>query len=171
MTSKDSDVTFIVNGEKMKAHKLILGARSVYFASMFDADMRENLANEVEITDADPDVFRAVLVYLYAGIDPPVEMALDVLVIADKYGLERLKRSCENLVFTDFEHRFRVRGDITIVDVLIVADRVGCVDLKNRAMSILSANLHLVSEEERAKLKNDPDLLLQVFERCVTKNV
>ena len=170
-TSQNSDVTFIVNGEKIKAHKTILAARSDYFRNMFDADMRENLSNEVEITDADPAVFRALLEHVYAGIDPPVEIALDVLVIADKYGLEHLKRLCEGLVFTNLDCGFWVRGDVTVVDVLIVAERVGCEDLKNRAMSFLSENLNLASEEERAKLKNDPDLLFQLFERCVKKNV
>jgi len=75
------------------------------------------------------------------------------------------------LVFTNLDCGFRVRGDVTVVDVLIVAERVGCEDLKNRAMSYLSENLNLASEEERAKLKNDPDLLFQLFERCVKKNV
>jgi len=116
--------------------------------------------------------FRALLEHVYAGIDPPFEIALDTLDIADKYGLKHLKRLCEGLVFTDLSCDFyHFRGDDKVVDVLIVADRVGCKDLKERAMAILSAKFQSASREERAKLMNDPILLLQLFVRCVTKNI
>ena len=78
-------------------------------------------------------------------IDPPVEIALDTLVIAGKYGLKHLKRLCEGLAFTDLScDFFYLRGDITVVDVLIVADRVGCKDLKERAMAILPDFIHKI---------------------------
>ena len=78
-------------------------------------------------------------------IDPPVEISLDTLVIADKYGLKHLKMLCEGLVFTDLSCDFyHFRGDITVVDVLIVADRVGCKDLKEIAMSTLPDFIHKI---------------------------
>ena len=44
-----SDFTIVVQGEEIKAHKLILHARSPYFERMFESKMKENATNEMKV--------------------------------------------------------------------------------------------------------------------------
>ena len=48
-TSEFSDVKFLINGQIIYAHKIILAARSLHFNAMFSSGMREAFANEIEI--------------------------------------------------------------------------------------------------------------------------
>ena len=43
-----SDVKFVVQGEEINAHKIVLSSRSSYFGNMFRAEMKESLFNRVE---------------------------------------------------------------------------------------------------------------------------
>lgn len=52
-----SDISFDVAGEKFRAHKLVLAARSPVFRSKFFEGLEEKSA-EVEVTDVEPKVFK-----------------------------------------------------------------------------------------------------------------
>ena len=52
-----SDVSFDVAGEKFRAHKLVLAARSPMFRSKFLEGLEDNEV-EVEVTDIEPKVFK-----------------------------------------------------------------------------------------------------------------
>lgn len=62
-----SDVSFIVDGKKIYAHRSILYARAEYFRNMFDSKMRECSEKDIVISDVSYVVFKAVLEYLYCG--------------------------------------------------------------------------------------------------------
>ena len=65
-TPENADIAFIVEGEQIMAHKCILSARSDYFAAMFKSDSKENVTNKVQVPDADPRTFRALLEFIHA---------------------------------------------------------------------------------------------------------
>ena len=93
-----SDVTLVVGSEELKAHRLVLSARSPVFKTMFQVDMRENLTNRVEITDIELPVVQEMLTFIYTGNSPNLNlknMASKLLFAADKYQLDRLKLMCE----------------------------------------------------------------------------
>jgi len=62
------DVTFSVQGEVFKAHKLILSSRSSVFAGMFrtGAAMREGAVGVCTLVDIHPSVFKLLLHFVYA---------------------------------------------------------------------------------------------------------
>lgn len=60
-----SDVTFIVQGEEIRAHSLILSAFSDVFKAQFTSGMQEAASKRVIIEDCKPSVFKAFLLYLY----------------------------------------------------------------------------------------------------------
>jgi speckle-type POZ protein len=60
-----SDVTFIVEGERIKAHSQILAARSAVFERHLNGGMSESLSREIVIEDCDAFTFRALLRFLY----------------------------------------------------------------------------------------------------------
>mmetsp|Transcript_78247 Transcript_78247/g.175351 ORF Transcript_78247/g.175351 Transcript_78247/m.175351 type:complete len:516 (-) Transcript_78247:18-1565(-) len=63
---KCSDVTFVVKGETLKAHSLVLIARCEFFEKQFQSGMSESVSKEVMIDDCEPDAFKAFLQYLYS---------------------------------------------------------------------------------------------------------
>ena len=93
-----SDVTLVVGSEELKAHRLVLSARSPVFNTMFQVDMREKLTNYVEITDIELPVVQEMLTFIYTGNSPKLnfkDMASKLLFAADKYQLGRLKLMCQ----------------------------------------------------------------------------
>ena len=94
-----SDVTLVVGKIELKAHRLVLSARSPVLKTMFQVDMREKSTNRVEITDIELPVVQEMLTFIYTGNSPKLnlkDMASKLLFAADKYQLVRLKRMCED---------------------------------------------------------------------------
>jgi speckle-type POZ protein len=94
-----SDVNFNIGGREFLAHKVILSARSQYFAAMFKHPTKEQSTNQVKIEDIEPDVFQELLRFIYTGRVPLEKletMAASLFISADKYLLEELKLNCEN---------------------------------------------------------------------------
>ena len=168
---KDANFTFHVGDEKILAHKNILSVRSTYFANMFESGMRENATHEARITDVEPPVFRAMLEYLYAGLWPKAEMALDLLLLADKYGIDGLKEKCSSILYVDLcsGDALRRGGADSIVEILAVAERLNCKQLTSRARSVLQQNVATLSDADCAKLQEDPKLLFEIFKDACGK--
>ena len=94
-----ADVTFQLKNEAIKAHSIIVSAGSPVLSVMFTQDFVESRTRVVEIKDTKPQVFKQLLHYIYTGKAPEIEregMAHDLLVAADKYGVESLKEECAN---------------------------------------------------------------------------
>jgi hypothetical protein len=76
------DVTFVVNNERIPAHRTILAARSTYFRTMFSSGMKEaQEGNDIIVQDTSPEAFRAMLLYLYTdelAFDDSVKLLVDV---------------------------------------------------------------------------------------------
>jgi speckle-type POZ protein len=67
--------------------------------------MPENVAVRLRIDDMEPRVFQAMLEFIYTDswpelvdADEAVEMTQHLLLAADRYGLERLKLICEDML-------------------------------------------------------------------------
>lgn len=80
--SQFSDVCVLIGDKKICAHKIILSARSPVFAAMFAIGTN----NIVNIVDADYDVFKAMVQFIYTGKSPAnlASKAKELLVLADK---------------------------------------------------------------------------------------
>ncbi|TYZ64576.1 hypothetical protein PybrP1_001487 [[Pythium] brassicae (nom. inval.)] len=94
-----ADVTFIVEGRAVHAHRAVLAARSDHFRAMFSSGMRESREHEVPLRHTRVPVFLALLEYIYVDtVDVGAEMALELFAAADLYTLERLQGLCEIIV-------------------------------------------------------------------------
>ncbi|KAK0161324.1 hypothetical protein PV327_009805 [Microctonus hyperodae] len=90
-----ADMTFILNNERIKAHKTILIARSEVFSAMFSHEMKEQSKNEAIINDISAEVFEKMLEYIYTDKVTNLDaLASELLYAADKYALEGLKEQC-----------------------------------------------------------------------------
>ena len=82
---KFADVTLVVEGQELKAHKAILAARSPIFAEMFANDEQKS---RVIIDDVSLEVFKELLYYIYtAKTDAYRQFAAELLAAADKVKL------------------------------------------------------------------------------------
>ena len=87
-----SDVTLVAGRKELKAHKLILSARSPVFARMFQHNTRESITNTVTITDITAEVLEAMLQFIYTddcailqkSADSSDDVIRELLIAADK---------------------------------------------------------------------------------------
>jgi hypothetical protein len=98
-----SDIELVcrIDGCKFFGHKIIL-SRCLYFAAMFGSCMQETTKPVVELSDISGPVLEAILKYLYTDefeSDSSVDL-MTLFTTADKYGIDRLKRICEQSILS-----------------------------------------------------------------------
>jgi N-acetylneuraminic acid mutarotase len=100
------DITFIVEGKPIYAHKAILAVQCDQFQAMFMSGMKESRESEVVIPNWSYSAFLSMLEFLYTGrvIDFQPKIALDLLGLADHYTLGGLKRLCENMLIHNVDN-------------------------------------------------------------------
>lgn len=114
-----TDVTLVVEGEEIKAHKVILASRNKVLNSMLIYDTVETKKNVIEIPDADIATFKVFLKYLYTGIVENEDLTLELLILADKYLDQMLKDTCESFLCKDINLE-------NAIDKILVANRHSC---------------------------------------------
>jgi speckle-type POZ protein len=74
-TQLGTDVTFKVGSERFAAHRCVLAARSSVFRAQLFGSMMEGTttANAINIKDMAPNVFRALLTFIYTDAMPNME--------------------------------------------------------------------------------------------------
>jgi len=159
-SSHNADVTFLIQNERIKAHKLILSTRSKYFERMFDLPLQESEANEIIVPDIKPTVFKAMLEHLYSGLPPRnlADVSLELLTVADKYGMEELATISETSVLENL-------GAHNVVDSLLIAEMLNNETLLARSKEVFRECRDLVkqSEEDVEKLKTKPSLIIDLL--------
>lgn len=143
-----SDVTFIVKGEKIKAHKAILAARSEYFSRMFASGMKECQTSEVQMDDCDPLTFRKTLQILYGGFkfgsQVDFKTAVGVFALVDRYQLTGIAKSCLEVI------RERTNAE-NVALVLKAASDLNNEDLRRISFDVLKE----MSEKDRWQILVD----------------
>jgi len=161
-TASNTDLTLVVQGESIKAHRTILSSRSQYFERMFESDVKENVTDEVKVPDVEPEVFKGLLHFLYSGLAPEIlaDKALDLLLVADKYGVDGLVKICEDNTSIDRDN---------VIDALLVAESVNNEKLMMRARAFFRSHVDelMASDVEAEKLKSRPELLLKLIAHYV----
>uniref|UniRef100_K3WUC3 BTB domain-containing protein n=1 Tax=Globisporangium ultimum (strain ATCC 200006 / CBS 805.95 / DAOM BR144) TaxID=431595 RepID=K3WUC3_GLOUD len=155
-----SDITFVVEGIPIYAHK-ILCMRCNYFKAMLTSDMLESRAREVEITDIRRPIFLSFLEYLYSDyLDVSVDVAMELFVAADRYGVDRLKHICES----------RMLGSLCIENVATIlhaADLHNATVLRDQCIAFMLNNFDAVTKtnafEEMGR--TNVDLVFELLKR------
>lgn len=88
-----ADVTLVVEGKRLEAHKAILAARVPYFRDMFTT----NQDQLVTITDMKYKVAKQMLQIIYTGKAQNGRQMAQHLLDADKYAPIGLKEECEQI--------------------------------------------------------------------------
>ncbi|XP_033627640.1 leucine-zipper-like transcriptional regulator 1 [Asterias rubens] len=144
-----ADITLMLDGKPIPAHKAVLAARSSFFEAMFRSFMTEDDTVNISIGDMIPSrqAFDSLLQYIYYGaVSMPPEDSLYLFSAPDYYSFcnNRLQAFCkENL-----EINISVQN---VVQILDAADRVGAKDMKDHALKIIVRNFTKVAENPRMK--------------------
>ncbi|KAF5615980.1 ARM repeat protein [Fusarium sp. NRRL 25303] len=93
-----SDAVIKCGGRSFAVHSLVLFCHSEYFKKQLDGPWKESSERVIEIMDFDPAVVKAMTLFLYCfDYESPADSSAmmfhaKVYQIADKYGIEALKR-------------------------------------------------------------------------------
>ena len=155
-----SDIMFIVEGEKVYAHKFML-VRSSYFRAMFLGDMKEAKQSTITLDHVRLPVFIFLLTYLYTDqVDVPLEDAMDLFVAADEFCVPRLKALCEKKIFSSIT----IEGASTI---FLAADLYSAESLKSKTLKYILNHFEQVSKtstfEEMAR--TDVELVCEILRK------
>lgn len=129
-----SDVVLSDGITQIRAHKVILSARSPVFSRMFQHQMKENCENCVKISDIPGDALVELISYIYTGsiVLKDAKMARELYIAADKYAVIDLKKLCsevlQNVTFDD------------VLDTLILADLYEDKTLKQSSLNFIAMN-------------------------------
>ena len=153
------DITFMVEGQPIVAHKAILVTRCEHFRAMFSTGMRESRSDtvtyppETAITRA---AFLAMLEWLYCGRVPGLHRnaprALEVLALAQYMGIEGLKSLAEAALV----HAADVSN---VCSLYLAARKYGSTSLEHFCLEYVLKHHAAVSLDE---LTCEPLLLLEI---------
>ncbi|XP_065206797.1 speckle-type POZ protein-like [Planococcus citri] len=157
-----SDITIYVNGKPYPAHRTILAARSPVFAAMLKHNTKENQLSRIDVKDIDEQVFLEALRFIYTGKVQDLEiLAFELLPVADKYDLKKLKAKCEIVLFSKMSAE-------TVVKILVLADMHNVKSLKTRAIDYIRAYslsvVNLMDKEAWNDLTSRPQLMKDILE-------
>ncbi|XP_065223722.1 speckle-type POZ protein-like isoform X1 [Planococcus citri] len=131
---KYSDVVFKTNSSKYPAHKAFLAARSPIFASILQRKETRDGKNRkirINMTHMDDEVFRAMLQYIYTGkVDNLDQLAERLFVAATKYGLDELRKICEQSLCKTLSAE-------KAEDMFVFAKKHHANELKSRALELI----------------------------------
>ena len=103
-TREMADVTFIVKGQEIRAHHLIVTSASSVIAAMLEPEkFKEGTSKTVVIDDEEPEVFNQLLQYIYTGtfqVKENESIPELLFLAADKYLLHGLKNACERIIIS-----------------------------------------------------------------------
>ncbi|OXA54820.1 RCC1 and BTB domain-containing protein 1 [Folsomia candida] len=101
-SKENSDVTFSVEGKTISAHKLVLTARSEYFAKMFSNEWKEMKGSSIEIKDTRYEIFEALLFYIYCDkvtfSKDEYENIFGLMMLADAHCAIKIRHECEQIL-------------------------------------------------------------------------
>jgi len=159
--AKLSDITFVVEGKPIRAHKTILAARSQHFEAMFFHGLRESHESEVALPDVQYDIFLDCLRYIYTDklIIKNPDHAIEIIGAANYFKLDRLKAICENIIRNSIDTE-------NAAYILQIASRYEAWQLKSLAMNFIMLHYDEVSNTKCFEDLDKPVLLEVMREAC-----
>ncbi|KAL9696135.1 hypothetical protein quinque_015420 [Culex quinquefasciatus] len=139
-----SDVTFIVEDEKLPAHRVILAARSEYFRALLYGGLSESTQHEIHLK-IPLKAFKALLKYIYSGSMSLSQMKeeniLDTLGLANQYGFTDLE-----MAISDYLRQVLSLNNVCAI--LDAAKLFGLEGLTNVCHSFLDRNAGEILQHE-----------------------
>jgi hypothetical protein len=92
-----SDITFLIDGNKVFTHKFILCFESPFFKSMLWGDFKESNAKEIELKETPVEAFKVLLKYFYfegfnlrEDISNDHSLAIEIFKLSHRFQMKEL---------------------------------------------------------------------------------
>lgn len=157
------DVTFVVEGRPIYAHRALLAVRSEHFHGMFTSGMKESREREVVIPEWGYTTFLCMLEFLYTGSvrDLSAEVALELMGLADHSALDGLKALCESTLVHSVDAE-------NVCTLFSRAHNTHAADLKRFCLDYIFKHFETVKAFD--ELSNQPALLLEVTKESIARS-
>ena len=124
----------------------------------------ENTNNQVEVDDFEPNIVANFIKFLYTDelLDTALYNSLDLLLLADKYNVEALRKGCEKALAKSI-------STSNAISFLCMASRIEAPLLVERSANFTFKNLDTLvgSAEWKEMVKNNPEAMHHIFlNRC-----
>lgn len=139
---KLTDFKIICEDQEFCVHKMILVCHSDVFEAMFENQMKESRENTLIISDFEPKIVEEMIRYLYTeeiSADLSEDNLKQLLMIANKYNVESLKKSCLKQM-CELVNDFR-----KALDILLYIESFNLEDLRDLMIKFLKDNVHTFS--------------------------
>jgi hypothetical protein len=161
LSNKYSDVTFKVEDESISAHRNVLGLCSQYFDNLFEKHESNTIPLVIEIHDAKPEAFKAILEFFYCGeVNLYEELAADLLILAPRFDLNDLATGAEDFLT-------KIINADNYLKMLETSDRIGSKSLRKKVFTFIIRNMKVISKREDFEELPRP-LLMELLENAVT---
>jgi len=136
--------------------------RSDVFRAMFaQENVLENIIRETEVIDFESDVVDDFLHFLYSDevMDPALYNSVDLLLMADKYNVEDLRKECEKALVKSISIS-------TAISFLSTASRIQAPLLVARSANFIFKNLDILvkSDDWKEMVKSYPEAMDHIFQ-------
>ena len=127
-----TDVTFVIEGKRLNAHRIVLALKSDVFHNMFSSQKDETTFT---IKDTTFPAFQELLNYVYTNKcnAVSVDTTIRLLGLAEQYHFKELKKACLN-------HVMKKLSPDTAVEALIVGNTYGIDKVKSAALKVIKRN-------------------------------
>ncbi|KAL7531949.1 hypothetical protein ACHAXR_004325 [Thalassiosira sp. AJA248-18] len=155
-----ADVTLMVEGVPVRAHKLML-MRCPYFRAMLLGDMVESSQSVVNLEIVRHSTFTAVLEYLYTDtVAIPLDSAMELFVAADCFDIPRLQALCER----------RLLESMTVKNAAAIfhtADVHSATLLRDKALAYILSHFEAVSKTAAFEemVRSNVELVFEILKR------
>ena len=127
-------------------------------------NVKENTNNEVELDDFEPNIVANFIKFLYSDelIDEALYNSIDLLLLADKYNVEPLRKECEKALA-------KLINTSSAISYLCTASRIEAPLLVKRSANFIFKNLDTLvgSTEWKEMAKTNPEIMNHIFlNRC-----
>jgi len=132
---------------------------------MFKSEMEECKQNQVTIEDVDFEVLQEMVNYIYRGKSHRIgNLCKDLLIIADKYDLGRLRAMSEKAVCSSLTTD-------NVVELLILAEMHCLKNLKEKAIRFVSKHMKdvICTTTWQIMIPTHPHIVNEVLEALVEK--
>jgi hypothetical protein len=161
------DVCFLVEQERVHAHRGILSARCEYFRLMFGVGFKEGDSADIHIEGTTSAAFKALLKYLYTD-DMEVDDAVlfDLAKSCDQYRVERLLNHCLHQLYKGITIQNAVMRLLQAHTASVEGDPMWG-KLKSTTMEYVTHNFKRIWNNARATLelldREHPELYKQII--------
>ena len=140
------DLTLIVGCERFPCHRIILASSSPYFQALLTHTFKENNLNSIELRDIEPQIFSALLHYIYSGqIQLDENNVQELLIASDMFQLDEVAKFCCHYLSVSLNEN-------NALDIWKIANELQCSTLKEEAEDYILTHFRSLIKLDLVKL-------------------